>query len=267
MLREMLLRDFGKDLKISGGSGNSIEDAIVIEVQSAHDASWIEMEVAGCIYGRLGWHWKAIGRTKMPDCPVHIEKLSCEVRYIEGDQVVTEKRNFYFDLSKVNLAGQDITPSCGVNLGAGTGMGLPYQLGWLHFDQLTNNEDTQAGMGVSAAYSAPATKATIYVYNNGLQDISSGNTEQLKSEFASARFDFLSFNHQAKQIAERFDDNLMFTAFEIGTAYSIITLSAVGNHFFKVRATLDPSNEKYTFECLWDSVNTILAMTRPRDVH
>ena len=259
MLREMLLRDFGKDLKIAGGTGNSIDDPITLDAQSPHDASWTEMEVARCIYGSLGWHWRAIDRSRAGQ----IEKLSCEVRYAEGDEVVTEKRSFYFDVSNIGLNEQEVTPSCGLNLGAGTGMGLPYQLGWFHFDQLTNSEEAHAGMCVSVAYSAPSTKTTVYVYNKGLANIVSSNEELLSSEFASATADILSVYPNAKQIAERRDNNLMFSAFEIETAYSIITLSAVGGHFFKVRATLDPSNEKYTFECLWESVNTILSMTKP----
>ena len=35
MLKELLLRDFGKDLKISGGAGNSVDDPIIIEVETA----------------------------------------------------------------------------------------------------------------------------------------------------------------------------------------------------------------------------------------
>lgn len=267
MLKELLLRDFGKDLKISGGAGNSVDDPIIIEIESPHDASWIEMEVASCIYGRLGWHWRAVERTKLEEGDKHIEKLSCEVKYIEGDQLVTETRNFYFDLSFVDMGEQEITPACGFNLGANTGMGLPYQLGWFHFTDLTSNEEAQAGMGVSAAYSAPTTQATVYVYNKGMAGIKSSNEGQLEAEFTSARNELLAVHASAKQVAERFDDNWLFAAFEIGTAYSIITLSAVGNHFFKIRATVDPSNEKYTFDCLWDSVNTILAMTKSRTVH
>ena len=267
MLKELLLRDFGKDLRISGGTGNSVDDPIIIEVKSPHDASWTEMEVASCIYGRLGWHWRAVGRSKQVESGKRIEKLSCEVKYIDDGQLVTETRNFYFDLSRVELGEQEITPACGFNLGVNTGMGLPYQLGWFHFTGLTNNEEARAGMGVSAAYSAPTTQATVYVYNKGLDDIKSDNEGQLNAEFATAMNDLLAAHTDAKQVAERFDENLLFAAFEMDTAYSIITLSAVGNHFFKIRATVDPSNEKYAFDCLWDSVNTILAMTKPRAVH
>ncbi len=265
MLRELLKSDFGKDLKISGGTGNSLGDLIILEPQSDYDASWTEMEVAKCVYSRLGWHWRAIGRSKIEETGKHVEKLSCEVKYTEGDQIVTEKRNFYFDLSNIDLGGRDVSPTCGFNLGANTGLGLPYQLGWFHFDYLINNEDTQAGMGVSVAYSAPTTKATVYVYNKEIADIKHTNEGQLEAEFASAKSELFSVYAHAKQIAEKFDDNLLFAAFDIDSAYSLITLSAVGNHFFKVRATLDPSTEKYTFDCLWESVNIILSMMKPKN--
>ena len=257
MLKEMLLRDFGKDLRISGGFGKS-DDPIILDVQSPHDASWTEMEVARCFYESQGWHWRAVERTRAGN----IEKLSCEVRYAEGDEVITEKRSLYFDISSIGLNDQDVTPDCGLNLGAGTGMGLPYQLGWLHFDRLTNNEETQEGLGVSVSFSAPSTKATVFAYNNELASISSDDETLLSDEFDAAVTDIYSLTPEAKEIADRRDSNLRFAAFDIGTAYSVLTLSAVRNHFFKVRATLDPSNEKYMFECLWESVNTILGMAR-----
>lgn len=187
MLKELLLREFGKDFKISGGAGSSVEDPIIVEVQSPHEASWIEMEVANCIYSRLGCHWRAVGRSKLLSGSKHIEKLSCEVQYIDGDQLISEYRSFYFDLSNVEMGEREITPVCGFNLGANTDMGLPYQLGWLHFTGLMNNEETEAGMGVSVAYSAPTTQATVYVYNKGVADIASGNKGQLEAEFASAK--------------------------------------------------------------------------------
>ena len=257
MLKEMLLRDFGKDLRISDGFGKC-DDPIILDVQSPHDASWTEMEVARCFFGINGWHWRAIERTRAEN----IEKLSCEVRYAAGDEVITEKRSFYFDISRIGLDDQDVTPECGVNLGAGTGMGLPYQLGWLHFDRLTNNEETQVGLGVGVAFSAPWTEVTVFVYNKELTSISSDDEKLLSDEFDAAITDIYSLHPEAKTNADRRDSNLQVAAFDIGTAFSVLTLSAVRNHFFKVRATLNPSNGKYTFECLWESVNTILRMAR-----
>jgi hypothetical protein len=267
MLREMLKRDFGKEFQISGGFGNSVDDPILLDSRSGSEASWTEMEVARCIYGGLSCHWRLLSRTRVQDSNRPIERFTCEVKYAEGDEIVTEKRSFYFDLSVVEDVGsQDVTPVAGFNVGGGTGMGLPYQLEWLHFDSLVDNEADCPGLGVSVAYSAPSTKATIYIYNKGV-DVVDGerHSEQLEDEFASATRDLLAVNPDARQVSEKFASNLLFRAFEFGSAYSIVTLSTVGNHFFKVRATLDPAHDKYTFDCLWDSVNRILSMaTSPR---
>lgn len=48
-LREMLLKDFGKDLPISGGFGQSAEDPIVLTSKSAMDAATTQLEVARCV--------------------------------------------------------------------------------------------------------------------------------------------------------------------------------------------------------------------------
>lgn len=258
MIRESLLRDFGKDLSISGGMGGSIDDPIIVDEQSPNDASWTKMEVIRCIFARMGWHWRVEARSRVG----RLEKLCCEVKYPEGDQVITEKRNFYFDLSNIEIHDDDVTPTCGVNLGEGTGIGLPYELGWFHFDKLTNYEENQPGAGVSAAYSAPATKATIYVYNKGIEDIDSSNELVFDREFESALSDIAKIHSNAMKIAERRDRNLFLSAFEIGPSYSIVTLSVVRGNFFKVRATLEEPNEQYAFECLWDSVNLILSMLK-----
>lgn len=264
MLRAMLMRDFEKDLLISGGFGNIAADPIILTAQSAHDASWTEMEVAKCIYGQLGWHWKMLERSKVNGPQGALERLSCEVRYVDDDQFVTETRSFYFDVSQVSLDQAQTTPVCGVNLGAATGMGLPYQLGWFHFDSLIDNEDNHPGLGVSVAYSAPNTKVTLYVYNKGDAAIDGvAQPEKLEEEFQSACRDFLTLNPTAEAIAENSSSNLMFRSFDVGSAYSVVTLSTAGNHFFKLRATLDPANEKYTFDCFWESVNLILAIARP----
>ena len=261
----MLKDDFGKDLLISGGNGNSLGDPIILESSTAHDASWTEMEVTRCIYSQLKWHWKLIDRVPVKNEGMSIEKFSCEVKHAEGEEVITEKRNFYFDVSKINLEGSLTTPVCGVNLGLGTGMGLPYQLGWFHFDGLINHEENYAGAGVSAAYSAPFTKATLYFYKNGETNIDGVKyPEVFEKEFAISSRDLLEANPQAEELASRSTPNLCFKSFQIDSAYSILIFSTVGNHFFKLRATIDPSNEKYTMDCFWESVNIIVGMvTKP----
>ncbi len=258
MVRDLLIRDFGIDLPISGGRGSSIGDPIIINTQSAHEASWIEMEYVRCICARFGWHWRAIGREIIDDANGRIERLSCEVKYPEDDQVITERRNFYFDISEVDLQGAHTTPICGINLGD-TGMGLPYQLEWLHYDNTVNFEDEQPGMGVSAEYSAQKFKVSIYVYNKQKSQIDSlKNREEYEDEFSQSVSELISFNPTAILFDEGERQNVLLNVFDVDSFYTIITLSTLGNNFVKIRATLEPSFYGYVFDCFWESVNRIL---------
>lgn len=263
MLRAMLMRDFGKDLLISGGYGNSAADPIVLTAQSAHDASWTEMEVAKCIYGQLGWHWKLVERVKVNSPQGALEKFSCEVRYAEGTNLVTETRNFYFDVSQVNLENSQTTPVCGVNLGADIGIGLPYQLEWLHFDSLTDNEADHAGLGVTVGYSAPNTKFTLYFYNKGNTEIDGySQPEKIENEFQSVCSGLLTVNPNAVMIAENSQINLMIRSFSIESAYSVVALSTLRNHFFKLRATIDSLNLEYQVDCFRDSLGLTISIAK-----
>ena len=103
-LREMLHKDFGIDLPIAGGWGQSADDPILLTSQDPDEAALVQLEIARRIYGVQGWYWRQIERTSAGVVGADIEKFSSEVKYIEGDQVVTEKRNLYFDLSSVIIA-------------------------------------------------------------------------------------------------------------------------------------------------------------------
>lgn len=265
MLRAMLMRDFGKDFLISGGFGNNAADPIILTAQSAHDASWTEMEVAKCRYGQHGWHWKMVERVKVNGPQGDLERFSCEVMYVEDDKLVTETRSFYFDVSQISLDDDaQTTPVCGVNLGANIGMGLPYQLEWFHFDGLIDNEGDHPGLGVSVAYSAPNTKATLYVYNKGDAEIDGiVQPEKLEEEFQSACCDLLTVHPNAVMTLENYQVNLMIRSYRIGDAYTVVALSTARNHFFKLRATICPVNLKYQFDCFQYSLVFIFSIARP----
>lgn len=261
MLRELLKADYGIDLPISGGDGNSKSEPIVIEADTARVASRIQMEVARCIYASLGYHWRAVGKEILGTPTGTLEKLICEVKFPEGDLIVTERRAFYFDIDKVEVEPGKGTPPCRISLGDAYPIDLPFQIGWFHFTGLTDNEQQSPGMGISIAYSAPYTKATIYLYNNQLPEIHYRETMDLfVSEFDSAVDDFLTMNPKATQLAESRKDNMIFKSFSVGSAYAIVMLSTINNLFFKVRVTKDGSKDSYVFKCLMESLSYMAAI-------
>lgn len=265
MLRDLLNSDFDIDLPISGGMGNAESDPIVIETDDPQAASLVQMQVARCIYGRLGFHWKVIDKSFTENPEKWVEKLTSENVYPEGDQLITERRALYFDISASQAGAKHGTPYCVVPLGELYGIRLPYELGWLHFDGLTDYEERAPGLGISAAYSNPSAKATIYVYNKGNPIIDFERTpDLLHSEMNAAVGDLLRRNPNAKESASRQHQNVFFMSFEIDDTYSAVMLSALNNQFFKVRATLSSPVEKYNFDCLMQSLSFITSLLTPR---
>jgi hypothetical protein len=55
-LKEQLLADFGKDLPINGGSGQTALDPIKLMNADSEFSSVTMLDVMRCIYGALGWN-------------------------------------------------------------------------------------------------------------------------------------------------------------------------------------------------------------------
>ena len=69
----------------------------------------------------------------------HIEKVTARVKRAKDTEVITGQRTLYFDVSAV----KDSTVRCHtipiVRLPLQTRMNFPRQIGWFHFDDLTDN--------------------------------------------------------------------------------------------------------------------------------
>lgn len=265
-LRELLKADFGIDLPISGGSGCSLAEPVIIDSDSPHVMSRVQMEMLRCILMRLGWHWRLSSKELVGPQTEVIEKVVCEVKYTEEEQVITEIRAFYFDISKLGDEAKKGTPPCNIDLGDAYQIGLPYQLGWLHFSGITNHEQQSPGMGLSMAYGAPFTKVTIYAYNKSHPVIDWENTPEIfDAEFDQAIKDFLTMNPSSEVLADYREDNLIFRSFQTGSAYAVVILSTVKNLFFKLRITMDGTNDRYPFDCLMESLSYINSVFQPRE--
>jgi hypothetical protein len=194
-----------------------------------------------------------------------IEKLTYETKFVEGSKVITEQRALYFEISAVILNDIQKIPPAVVNLGEAYGMTLPFELGWLHYHGLTEYEDEHPGMGISSAYGAPYTKATIYIYNKRHTIIDHIKTPDLfRSEFDFAIQDILTLHKDAKLYEARQHENTIFLPMKIEEGYSALMLATFNNYFIKVRATLDDPSEVYRFECLMQSFNSIYSLLLPK---
>jgi hypothetical protein len=262
-LKQMLRDDFGKNLPIDGGFGASIDEPIRITTADPFQAALAQLEVARCIYGINGWYWRTLGRAETESHQARVEKFSSEVKYIEGDEIITEKRNFYFDITSVDLPSDQQLPEVRIPLPGIESLSLPWQMGWFHFDNLTNNEVEHPGLGVSVAYSAPEAKMTIYAYNKGMgEKIKNDPDGTAKPEFDQAIADFVSVNPTATSIQEHEEGGVRLRIYECEGALSVVLLAPFQDLFFKLRLTLSAVREPFMVDCAWFTVSYFSAMVR-----
>lgn len=260
-LKEMLLKDFGKDLPITGGFGQSADDPILLTTKSAMTAATTQLEVARCIYRINGRYWRAIERTPVETPTGRVEKLTCEVKYAEGDQLVTEKRSFYFDYAEVDLPDGSPLPPARVPLGYPADLGLPWQIGWFHFDGLINNEEMTPGLGLSVAYSAPKAKMTVYAYDKGKsKSIMADPDGSALAEYLQAVSDFESINPSTVVLREQGEMGTRLKMYESGNTLSAVLVAPFRDFFFKLRLTLEASNEPFMVDCAWHTISIFGSM-------
>jgi hypothetical protein len=236
-IRELLKRDFGLDLNISGGSGQSRDDPLVILDTSPLSASLTQMQVLRGIGKGRGILWRKLARTPFQDTLTAIEQVKIETKEVRTTEVITQVENYYFDISASAQKGQPLpeaettSPGCARN--------LPYELGWLHYDGSIDNEHQNPGLGQSIAYGAPGTKATIYLYNRQLRNIpSSIDAELVIREFETAQRVLQELHPAAVPLAPAFISKVLhIRAYRVDGDVSLVALGVCRGKFVKVRLT------------------------------
>ncbi len=260
MLREQIKKDFGLDLPISGGNANSLNDAMSIHSTDKTEVSWVEMHVLRVVLGIRKWHWRCIAKEIDLSAGHLIEKVVCETKYLSGDTVHIDKRNFYFKLDGLETKQKEIIqlPVIAVR---GMGFSVPYQIGWLHYDNLINNEDKYPGMGVTVAYSMPNAKATLYIYDKGEKIIDSvQEPASFQQEFESAINSYMSMNPEMGSPTNHSYPNFLMSVFVENKNYSAICLGTYQNKYVKFRLTSDDCIERFKFECVQDSIGIFFSL-------
>jgi hypothetical protein len=105
---------------------------------------------------------------------------------LTADQIFTEARRYYFVWG--GPAANDpvqILPLPSGFTDARSGISLPYELGWLHFDGATDGEAENPGLGVTIAYVGAWAKGTIFLYDKR-QHVDSTDQGRLEAEFRAA---------------------------------------------------------------------------------
>lgn len=99
-LRELLRNDFDVDLPISGGDGDSLDTPIVIDHKGPNDYVAIEYKILECLGIGRGIDWKIIQQTLIKHGERTIDQIKIEARWTTKTKVITERANYYFDITE-----------------------------------------------------------------------------------------------------------------------------------------------------------------------
>ena len=97
-VRQLIFKDFGVDLPISGGTGNSMENAIVVQYGIPND--YVSVEYAYLRYVGIGRRiaWKTIKQKIVHNEGRKYDKITIEVS--SDDQEEPHYENYYFDITE-----------------------------------------------------------------------------------------------------------------------------------------------------------------------
>ena len=264
-LREMLQRDFGVDLPISGGGGRRV-DPIVVHTSSLQEAVDVQMQVHRCIGKgrRIAWR---LEDTTVAEPERKLVRSGLETVIFLDDQVRTNGEALYFIFEALGDGGTTVSlPAPSGFHDPGSGLRLPYQLGWLHLDGATDYESRAPGYGHSATYGGLGAELTVYVYTGGQPPSENGvSAPEVHSEFERAISDIQKARGVADEphrsvIPDRHGTaRFLFASMLLpDDVMTYVMLGARHGHFVKVRLSCNTPEQKIN-ELMWESLEALMA--------
>ena len=99
-LKELLKKDFGIDYPISGGTGNSKDNPIVVHYEFPNGYTSVEYAVIRCIATGRRIQWKFLQQSLMHHDGRELDQLKIETKWREDNQLITQVENYYFDITE-----------------------------------------------------------------------------------------------------------------------------------------------------------------------
>jgi len=236
-IKEMLYRDFGYELNIGGGSGQSKLDPMTVNASTPEQASNSELLVLrGLVRGR-GIFWHLLESNVIEVDGRHLVQRKIETKEFTKNQIITQTENYYFERSKAPIYSGQRLPIDIAHTDENIGLSFPSEIGWLHFEEIVDYEIRQPGLGYSLAYNAPGFKATVYVYPI-LERV-----PEHDAELKSAIDDYVSLNgndsveHHWGGSTDEYQSSFYFIPKGSRKELSGVTVIKCVNHFVKIRVT------------------------------
>jgi hypothetical protein len=99
-LKELLKKDFQVELPISGGTGNSIDNSIIIHRVGINDYTGTEHFILDCLGKGRRIKWRILGQELLFHENKKIDKIKIETQQVAGTEIITQVENYYFDITE-----------------------------------------------------------------------------------------------------------------------------------------------------------------------
>lgn len=99
-LKDLLENDFGVKLPISGGFGNSIDNAVIIHRDSINDYVGTEHFILECLGKGRKIEWKILIQELQNYHNKKIDKIKIETKQLTESKIITQIENYYFDITE-----------------------------------------------------------------------------------------------------------------------------------------------------------------------
>lgn len=98
-LRDLLKSDFDIDFPISGGTGNSRDNCIIIHRQNPDDYTSVEYGILKCLGIGRQIEWKIIQQSVFHHNGKTIDQMKIETKQTTETEIITQIENYYFDIT------------------------------------------------------------------------------------------------------------------------------------------------------------------------
>ncbi len=98
-IRQMLKGDFGVDLPILGGSGNSVNDPVILESHVGSDYRQVESDYLKYVCMGRKVNWTLLQRESIDSSDRRVEKVKIKTQETTPREVITQIENYYFDIT------------------------------------------------------------------------------------------------------------------------------------------------------------------------
>ena len=236
-IKEMLRADFGIEVRIVRGIGQR-DDPFVVEACSPAEAVRTQLDLLRCLGRGRSEMWRLLAVETAVGKNAGLQSIRIETVLFKEQEIVTEKRSLYFDISAVDGLPDAALPIVEWS-DSRTDFVATYQVGWLHFDRATDNTANRRSLDTSLFYSGIGATATLYVYDPSDPSYAAlSPTEVRARELTTASTQLKLANQSAESpwpilVRGRF----ALEHFLIGGDISVVGIALLGPHVLKLRLT------------------------------